>query len=107
MSEMEDKCNAIVGISYDINGPDYGRIMRWEIVSKDGQDYYVFVFSSGKRVEANSLFTYIKKKINYPQGSDYAMKLRYARRAKHNNNGGSFFGPTIRNIVYLPKDERK
>lgn len=107
MSEMEDKCNAIVGISYDVNGVDYGRIMSWEIVSKDGKDYYVFVFSSGKRVEANSLFDYIKKKIHYPQGTDYVMKLRAARRAKHNQNGGSFFGSTIKNVAYFPTQKGK
>mgnify|MGYP006288972251 CR=1 FL=1 len=114
MSDLQSQCDAMIGISIDIRGVDYGRIMDWSIVQKDGVDYYVFRTSLGKMVEATSYFEYKKHYIHYPQGSDYAFRMRRAgAKAKNKHqNGGSLFGSCIRNIAHFnvstsPKHERK
>jgi hypothetical protein len=105
MDNLQEQCDRMIGISIDIRGVDYGRIMGWSIVQKDGKDYYVFRTSLGKMVEASSYFEYKKHYIHYPQGSDYVFRQRYAgAKAKNKHqNGGSFFGSSIRNIAHFPK----
>ena len=49
MSQLDDKCDSMVGLSFDIHGVDYGRIMRWVKVEKDGYTYNVFITSLGKK----------------------------------------------------------
>lgn len=110
MDNLQEQCDRMVGISIDIRGVDYGRIMRWELVEKDGKTYYVFTTSLGKKVEATSYFEYKRKYIHYPDGSNYAFRLRYAgakAKAKHQNNGGSLFGSSIKNIAHFPTKKGK
>lgn len=106
MDNLQDKCDRMVGISIDIRGVDYGRIMRWELVESNGKTYHVFITSLGKKVEATSYFDYKRKHIHYPDGSDYAFRLRYAgakAKSKHQSNGGAMFGDSIRNIARFSK----
>ena len=107
MSDMSDKCEKMVGQFVSNNVADFGRIMRWEIVNKDGKDYYVFIFSSGRKVEANSLINYIAKKVHYPQGTDYVMRQRIAHRKAKGMSGGSLFGSSIKNIAHFRDSKGK
>jgi len=94
MTQMPDLCNSMVGLSFDIRGEDYGRIMRWVTVEKDGSTYYVFITSLGKKVEATSVIDYIKRKIHYPSGSDYVLAQR---KIKPKFSGKPAFPNTISN----------
>ena len=107
MSDMSDKCDKMIGLFVNNKTEDYGRIMRWEIVNKDGKDYYVFIFSTGRKVEANSLIHFVTKVVKYPQGTDYVMRQRIAHRKAKGMSGGSMFGSSIKNIAYFRDSKGK
>jgi len=107
MSDMSDKCEKMIGLYVSNKTGDYGRIMKWEIVNKDGKDYYVFIFSSGRKVEANSLIKYVETYIHYPQGTDYVMRQRIAHRKAKGMSGGSMFGSSIKNVAHFRDSKGK
>lgn len=101
MSQLDDKCDSMVGLSFDISGVDYGRIMRWVKVEKDGYTYNVFITSLGKKVEAVTLIDYIYNTVRYPKETD---PNRYKVKVKTRYGGRNAFGSGIRNIAYFRGD---
>jgi hypothetical protein len=86
----------MVGKSVTVAGEDYGRIMRWVRVENNDKTINVFVFSSGRKVEAMSLIDYVKNKVYYPSG----MSSVYRRRkAKTKSTGRPVFPTSIRNTA--------
>lgn len=98
MNELEKMCDDLVGLSFDIRGVDYGRIMRWVRVQKDGDTFYVFITSLGKKVEAVTLIDYIKNKVYYPDGTEYVLRQR---KIKPKRNGSPAFPSGISTKVYF------
>lgn len=103
MSYDMERLNKMVGLSIDIRGEDYGRIMDYDTVIRDGVEYKVFRFSSGKKVEANSLIAYMNSAIYYPDGTDYVMRnrVKYAKAKK--SVPAPAFGSAIRNVASVSK----
>jgi hypothetical protein len=65
------------------------------------------VFSSGKRVEANSIYSYVKKSVHFPDGTDYVMRNR-TKYAKAKSKGSSpAFGSSIRNVAKFADSKGK
>lgn len=82
MSPLDDKCDSMVGLSFDVRGVDYGRIMRWVKIEQDGYTYNVFITSLGKKVEAVTLIDYIYNTVRYPKETDpNRNKIKPKRRA--------------------------
>lgn len=100
MDNIQELCDSMIGISFDVRGEDYGRILRWVCVEKDGKTYHVFITSLGKKVEASSAIHYIKNTVRYPDGTDYVLRQRKIKR-KGKGNGGDAFPATIRNRAYF------
>jgi hypothetical protein len=98
MDNLQQTCDGMIGLSFDIRGEDYGRIMRWVTVEKDGKTYYVFITSLGKKVEATSVIDYIRNAVRYPDGSDYVFAQR---KIKPKRKGGPAFPNTISNRTNL------
>lgn len=99
MSELDDKCDSMVGLSFDIRGEDYGRIMRWVKVEKDDYIYNVFITSLGKKVEAVTLIDYIYNTVRYPKETDpNRYKIKPKRRA------GYAFSSGVSNIARFRGD---
>jgi hypothetical protein len=101
MSELDEMCDSMVGLSFDISGQDYGRIMRWVKIEKDGYTYNVFITSLGHKVEAVTLIDYIKHTIRYPKETD---PNRNKVKVKSRGGGRNAFGSGIRNIAYFRGD---
>ena len=97
------KLDRMVGISVDIRGEDYGRIMRYECIVKDEKEYQVFVFSSGKKVEANSIIKYVNSAVHYPDGTDYVMRNRVKYAKAKGSTPSPAFGSSIRNTATFGK----
>ena len=96
MSDLDRACDEMVGKSVSVAGEDYGRIMRWVRVENNGKTINVFVFSSGRKVEAMSLIDYVKNKVYYPAG----MSSVYRRRkAKTKSTGQPVFRSSISNVA--------
>lgn len=82
MDNIEELCNSMVGLSFDIRGEDYGRIMRWVRVEKNDRILYVFVTSLGKKVEATGVIDYVRNTVRYPKETDpNRNKIKPKRRA--------------------------
>lgn len=104
---VDDKLNSLIGQSVSIKGEDYGRIMELITVRKNDQDYKVFVFSSGKRVEANSIASYIRKAVHFPDGTDYVMRNRVKYAKAKGKGSAPAFGSSIRNIAKFADSKGK
>lgn len=98
MSSIAEACDKLIGLSIEINGEDYGRIMRWVTVEKDDYTYHVLITSTGRKVEAVTLLNYIKTKIHYPDGTDYVMRQR---KIKPKRQGKPAFPSSISTKVYF------
>jgi hypothetical protein len=96
-----DKCDKLIGLSIDIRGEDYGRLMSWAKVVIDDDDYIVFTTSLGKKVEAVSLIYYLEHQVYYPTGSDQVFARRRARGV--NRGGRPAFGQSVSNRAWFPK----
>jgi hypothetical protein len=98
MDNIEQVCESMVGLSVEIRGVDCGRIMRWVCVEKDGKTFYVFVFSSGKKIEATGVIHYVRNRVHYPSGSEYVLAQR---KIKPKFGGRPAFPNTISNRTNL------
>lgn len=104
---IDNKLESYIGYHVDIRGEDYGRILELISVTKNDQEYKVFVFSSGKRAEANSIVNYIRNSVHFPDGTDYVMRNR-VRYAKAKVKGGApAFGSSIRNVAKFTDSKGK
>jgi hypothetical protein len=104
---VDNKLNSYVGYHVTMGGEDYVRIMELIRVTKNDQEYKVFVFSSGKRAEANSVINYIRKNVQFPDGTDYVMRNR-VKYAKAKGKGSSpAFGSSIRNVAKFADSKGK
>lgn len=103
----EDRLMSLIGHSVDIHGEDYGRIMELISVTKNDTVYKVFVFSSGKRVEANSVMSYIKRNVHFPDGTDYVMRNRVKYAKAKAKGGAAAFGSSIHNVAHFTNSKGK
>lgn len=104
---VDDKLLSYIGHHVDVCGEDYGRIMELITVRKNDQEYKVFVFSSGKRVEAHSIMRYITKAVHFPDGTDYVMRNRVKYAKAKVKGGAPAFGSSIRNVAHFSSKKGK
>lgn len=96
---VDDKLLRYIGHHVNVGDDDYGRIMELITVRKNDQEYKVFVFSSGKRVEAHSIVRFITTTVHFPDGTDYVMRNRVKYAKAKNKGGAPAFGSSIRNVA--------
>lgn len=105
MGNDKDKYKHYIGNDMVINREKYGVIVDLIEVDNNGQQVFVFVTDLGKRVEASSYLRYlgIGRKV-YPDGTDYAMRLR--RPKSKTKNVAYVPSKNIRNIAFVNKKDK-
>lgn len=99
MNNMIDRCNDLVGHSVWIRERDWGIVTEWYSVSNDGHTSYVAVTDKDLKFEIGSYFHYLRvngltydgfdfdsSELVYPDGSDYAARLRLPKTLTNNIN---------------------